>query len=628
MPRKSVNYLLLKARSEARQAYSKLIRDPNLMSNLNGSVPYRQALEKRKAHLMTSKNDLKLLNNVELIHARQAVDMFVMPVLGTAGGGTNWTATAAMSKDLWGDKKRKGRTETSSVVLAAWLTYCNSKEIQTAVTRDTIETALKQVEEKARKHKEEAVEDKQKEIFDVQEWLKEEQKNYLETLEAEDKLIPQYIFNTEGKAGRDQEIIERWESGGSTSAFNAIKDRYRQHMTNKKPSIKYTDKDIDDKLSQMLGYIVTKGREKIRLKTAYDGNSQFEDFCKLFRPFYLTFMSPNRPYKPESEMLLDMASIYHTIWQIKRKLADATVSDHMVTILYGKGGIGKDEAFVPTILYPVHGWVRKYEDATHLADVERHGQAVWSYLVGYLEEMAVGRAEASTLKAVISTNDLQVRAFGQNKLVDTLKSKMTYLGSANEEFKKYSRDYTNSRRYCEIVLTLTQDELSDDIKEYRGSRDGDGKMRPGSWASRNSHDLWRMVDETKELSIYSQYPEINKTLLARQKAMTPSHPVCGDIELLGFHSKRVGSEHPHAVFHSLPRLIEKWQGKARSDRTVKMQTAEQITMILRFIFGEIQQRDGVQGYYLVQMKDPFDADVDNQIEQEYIEESTEGGFEW
>jgi hypothetical protein len=586
---------------------------------------YLKYIETRRNNAMV---DLKIVPpDLAILHARQAVDRYVIPVPATANGGSYWKASANMIPSIWGDKARKGKADTAKVVFSAWATFCAEQGWPCQTNEEQILEALKIQERDAAKKKAEAVEDKQREIFDVDAFFQQEQEKFMTELENEGRLIPQYIFNTEGKAGTDKEIIERWEATGTASALNGIRKRYRQHMTNKKPSIKYTDKDFEDILSQMLIYVVTKARVKVYEDTRYDGQSTFGDFCHLFKPFYLSFMGKSVAPKPEDELRLDIAAIYHFIWQIKRKLTDRTVTNSMAPVLYGKGGIGKDEAFVPTILYPIHGWVRKYEDAAHLVDVERHGKAVWNYLVGYLEEMAVSKAGAATLKAVITTSDLQVRSFGQNKLVDTVKSKMTFLGSSNIPFKSYSTDRDNSRRFCELHLTLLQSELSDEIKNFRGSRDGDGKMRPGSWASENSYDLWRMVDETCDDDVFAQYPSIKEKLLARQKEMTPRPEGCAEIEAIGFHSRRVDSNHLHAVFFSIDSIAAKWRGKV-GEKVVRSMSIEQIASVCNAVLGSVQVRDGKVGYYLVPLNSPFDEDVDNQIEQEYIEESTEGGFEW
>jgi energy-coupling factor transporter ATP-binding protein EcfA2 len=166
------------------------------------------------------------------------------------------------------------------------------------------------------------------------------------------------------------------------------------------------------------------------------------------------------------------------IWQVKRKLANLQVTNHLMVVLVGEQGGGKSE-FVNALTTPV----RDVSTNTNLADItsEKMIQLFDNY-VGVIDELdKADRANVETLKRTITDTYVSRRPMRSNSSIN-IKQNMTLIGTSNRDIQEAIIDETGNRRFAQIDII--------------------GRSHPSSkafWRLVNAFDwvgLWRAVDET------------------------------------------------------------------------------------------------------------------------------------
>lgn len=171
---------------------------------------------------------------------------------------------------------------------------------------------------------------------------------------------------------------------------------------------------------------------------------------------------------------VEVAVLYHFIWQVKRKALGLPVSYHMMPVICGPTGSGKSEA-IRRLLSPLGGYVLNGLSLDKIGD-DRYYRQLDEHLVVFFDEMAkLEKASNESLKQVITANDLTGRRLYSNSYT-SYKQRSTFIGASNASFSELIKDDTSMRRYFYYKSPAKMD-----------------------WDKINAFDvvrLWKSVDET------------------------------------------------------------------------------------------------------------------------------------
>lgn len=111
---------------------------------------------------------------------------------------------------------------------------------------------------------------------------------------------------------------------------------------------------------------------------------------------------------------VDLAVMWHFIWQVKRKLFRLKVEHHMMNVLHGRQAGGKTEA-IRKLLAPVNELVDPISDMRVLTDERSHFRMYRNY-VTFCDEMAkADRADVDQLKHLVTEVTLRWRIMKTNR---------------------------------------------------------------------------------------------------------------------------------------------------------------------------------------------------------------------
>lgn len=571
--------------------------------------------------------------------AMSAAGMYVRPYVSLSDdGGTKWVATDAMPLDIWGDKKRLSYREAASRVLSAWTLLRQEEGYDGPGTNpETIAIAMKKAADDLKEKKKQALEKKDPDVAienaykHMYEVIGRQQKKWTEFLKDRGMFQRTAIFDTLG------ELIQLDDGTmGPTSYEEKVFDILCEEAARFK--VKNIDKAfVNNHISRIKRRMWRQALDEKREEIAYDGHSTFEDFKEHFMPLYATLHEDISKINPD-EVELDIATFYHFIYQVKRKVAGDKVESPLIPIIYGTQNIGK-EYFLSSLLHPMYGWVHVYNDIAELGDTEKHAKAASENLVGYLPEMSgVDKADMNKVKASSTSSNASQRMFNTQDH-RTLVNRITTISSANTPFKLYSRDLTGSRRFKEVRATLKR--LTPEIEKFRGDMIRDFLMAEGSWAVRddNAVRLWRMVD-AKGDAVFKQRPDLKEALAMHQDAMTPTGPIGKFLSAAG---PRSGTKRAYipisakpgdvgAEFVPLKSLYKEWT-KMVNSTTAKTKlpdwTFEQFCLGLDASRSlEIARFDGVRGLWLQPEEDEDTAEGEQHDTPTPAEDEDDSEFDW
>jgi len=168
------------------------------------------------------------------------------------------------------------------------------------------------------------------------------------------------------------------------------------------------------------------------------------------------------------------AVIRKFIYQVKRKMNDLPIDDHLMPIITGKQGSGKSR-FIEKLVRPL-------EDVTYVTNVvellDRRNIDLWKSFVVRLPEMEKAtKADMAAFKGSISDPYHNARILGTSSVIK-VPHKCVMIGDANESLSMLLNDATGMRRFVELQFVVV-DDYSD------------------IWARINSVnflDLWRSID--------------------------------------------------------------------------------------------------------------------------------------
>lgn len=173
---------------------------------------------------------------------------------------------------------------------------------------------------------------------------------------------------------------------------------------------------------------------------------------------------------------IELAIMAHCIWQVKRKLLNRKVKDHVMVILRGPQGGGKTEA-LRALFEPVKAWF-KNASLKEVAD-ERWKLLFKNALVIFCDELQHAEwASVDSLKNIISSEELDTRFLGTNTYA-SVRQNCTFIGASNRPLAEIIRDPSGMRRFFEIQTLAKMD-----------------------WQMINNIDvqkLWRGIDENSNV---------------------------------------------------------------------------------------------------------------------------------
>ena len=167
---------------------------------------------------------------------------------------------------------------------------------------------------------------------------------------------------------------------------------------------------------------------------------------------------------------LGVAVLKHFIWQVKQKLLNRSVQQHLMPIISSPVQGGGKSTFVEKFLSPLQELAT---DPTSLADfADRRSADLYRFPVVYIDDVdPVSRDAVSTLKSLMSNRAVRGRILGTSDS-DTREQRSTLIGTSNESIGALIEDPTGHRRFIALPF------------------------RNGNEATGGDPMVWQVVEET------------------------------------------------------------------------------------------------------------------------------------
>lgn len=175
------------------------------------------------------------------------------------------------------------------------------------------------------------------------------------------------------------------------------------------------------------------------------------------------------------EQKLQIHVMAHWIWQVKRKVFNKPVRNHLMPVFSGPQGSGKSTA-LNILTSPLRDY-RLDWNLQALGDDRNYHGINRNFIILFDEMMGCNKTDIETLKHFITAERLSARKLYTNQ-VDSLAQNCSCLGTSNKQLDVLIRDETGMRRFVEIK---SLDKMDWDILN-----------------SIDPLDLWREIDENNE----------------------------------------------------------------------------------------------------------------------------------
>jgi hypothetical protein len=142
-----------------------------------------------------------------------------------------------------------------------------------------------------------------------------------------------------------------------------------------------------------------------------------------------------------------VAVLSHWIWQVKRKLNNWPVVNHLMLVFYGRQGSGKSEA-LKALLQKVNKITLRvpFDDVVE----SRTYNQLARHAVCCVDELAgLKKADISKLKGLITADTLDQRIFHSQNM-RRVKQRCSFVGSSNLQLQELIQDATGMRRFFQI----------------------------------------------------------------------------------------------------------------------------------------------------------------------------------
>jgi len=144
---------------------------------------------------------------------------------------------------------------------------------------------------------------------------------------------------------------------------------------------------------------------------------------------------------------LDIHTVAHVLWQIKRKMHSYEVTNHLMVVFVGKQGVGKSTA-VTNLFRPIESY--RSDMAINALTDERNFQTLEENFVIVCDEMhGCDKTDVESLKQIITGTTVTSRRLFTN-IREKLIQRTTFVGTSNNSLDLLIRDGTGMRRFYEI----------------------------------------------------------------------------------------------------------------------------------------------------------------------------------
>jgi hypothetical protein len=144
-----------------------------------------------------------------------------------------------------------------------------------------------------------------------------------------------------------------------------------------------------------------------------------------------------------------VAMINKFIWQVKRKIKNMPVTDHLMMVILGSQGSGKS-TLITKMIAPI-------EELSAMSDFRQitddRNISLWRNYVIFLDEMGwASKSDMDIVKNVITAKTLTRRVMRTN-VTQEVAQNATFVGAANaDEMADLIRDQTGTRRFASLTM--------------------------------------------------------------------------------------------------------------------------------------------------------------------------------
>ena len=182
------------------------------------------------------------------------------------------------------------------------------------------------------------------------------------------------------------------------------------------------------------------------------------------------------------------ACIKHFIWQVKRKMRNLPIENHMMVILLGPQGIGKT-SWMHALLKPVYE-LTSPTDFKQITD-DRNID-IWENYVLVTDEMGwASKSNIDSIKQLVTADSLSRRYMRTNSATPVAQN-ATFIGASNRELDQLIRDETGARRFIGIRMKSHDWQNLKDIQMHI------------LWNSVNEEDTSPIMDYMDEVKCYQE----------------------------------------------------------------------------------------------------------------------------
>ncbi len=148
---------------------------------------------------------------------------------------------------------------------------------------------------------------------------------------------------------------------------------------------------------------------------------------------------------------LDVQTLKHMMWQVKRKLNGQKTKFEMMCVFTGGQGAGKSTALRDTFFIPLGDLAYTGADFSVLSDQRESRLFSDHYIIMFDEMSGAAKSDMERTKQIITSHILKQRRMGTTSH-DYLPMNATFFGTANPELDTLIRDSTGMRRFYEIKV--------------------------------------------------------------------------------------------------------------------------------------------------------------------------------
>jgi hypothetical protein len=142
------------------------------------------------------------------------------------------------------------------------------------------------------------------------------------------------------------------------------------------------------------------------------------------------------------------------IWQVKRKIDELPITDHLMVVLLGRQGNGKS-TLVAEMVKPV---LELVEDCDFGKITDDKITSIWRSFVGVMDEMkGAKKSDLDSVKNAITSKAMTRRVMRTNKTAIVAQN-LTFIGTANaDDIQSLIRDETGTRRFLGLQTNKNLD---------------------------------------------------------------------------------------------------------------------------------------------------------------------------